>query len=76
MQREEEEAAKIYESFVESFGEKPEDIGTAPKSFVRGGTIQPGSAAKDGGSGTTADRTLHYTHATDILPQPAEIADW
>ena len=40
-QREEEEAAKLYEDFVESFGDKDEESG---KSFVQGDTIQPGSA--------------------------------
>ena len=44
VQRAEEEAAKLYEDFVESFGEKEEDA-AASKSFVRGGTIQPSSSA-------------------------------
>ena len=38
MQRAEAEAAKVYEEFVDSFADSNED-----KSFVRGGTIQPGS---------------------------------
>lgn len=45
MQREEEEAAKLYEDFVESFGDKDEESG---KSFVRGETIQPGSQQSSG----------------------------
>ena len=39
MQRADAEAAKVYEEFVDSFAEDTDD-----KSFVRGGTIQPGSA--------------------------------
>lgn len=38
VQRAEAEAAKVYEEFVDSFADAPEE-----KSFVRGGTIQPGS---------------------------------
>lgn len=38
LQREEEEAAKLYEDFVESFGDNEEEAG---KSFVKGETIQP-----------------------------------
>ncbi len=47
LQREEEEAAKLYEDFVESFGDKDEETG---KSFVQGETIQPGSSQTAGGS--------------------------
>ncbi|KAK9825189.1 hypothetical protein WJX81_005170 [Elliptochloris bilobata] len=41
------EAAKLYEEFVQSFGDggEGEGGGAAPRAFVRGGTIQPGSSA-------------------------------
>jgi hypothetical protein len=39
-QRAEAEAAKLYEDFVESFGEGDDD----EKSFVKGEAIQPGSS--------------------------------
>ena len=47
MQRADAEAAKLYEEFVESFGDGGGDGegGAAPRAFVRGGTIQPGSSA-------------------------------
>ncbi|KAK9824009.1 hypothetical protein WJX72_006933 [[Myrmecia] bisecta] len=41
--RADEEAAKLYDEFVESFGNAGREEG--PKAFVRGGTIQPGSSA-------------------------------
>lgn len=44
-QREQEEAAKLYEDFVDSFGDKEEEEG---KSFVRGETIQPGAGPTSG----------------------------
>ena len=47
VQRADAEAAKLYEEFVESFGDGAGDGegGAAPRAFVRGGTIQPGSSA-------------------------------
>ncbi len=45
-QRADAEAAKLYEEFVESFGDAGQAEGkTEPRAFVRGGTIQPGSSA-------------------------------
>ena len=44
VQREQEEAAKLYDDFVESF--KGEEPGT--KAFVRGGTINPNAKLSDG----------------------------
>ena len=43
-QREQEEAAKLYDDFVESF--KGDEPGT--KTFVRGGTINPNAKLSDG----------------------------
>lgn len=48
-QRENEEAAKLYEEFVESFGASEHQADKGPKAFVRGGTIQPGSAPSAAG---------------------------
>ena len=45
LQREQEEAAKLYEDFVESFGDKEED---GSKSFVKGEVIQPGTSHSSG----------------------------
>ena len=48
MQRADAEAAKLYEEFVQSFGDgggDGEGGAAAPRAFVRGGTIQPGSSA-------------------------------
>lgn len=45
--RAEAEAAKLYEDFVESFGEGEEE----EKSFVKGETIQPGSSQASQNSG-------------------------
>ena len=56
VQRAEEEAAKLYEDFVESFGEKEEDA-AASKSFVRGGTIQPGSSTAAASAAAAAGET-------------------
>lgn len=45
-QRADAEAAKVYEEFVQSFGDANEsESKSAPRAFVRGGTIQPGSSA-------------------------------
>ena len=47
LQRADAEAAKLYEEFAASFGsEEPEAAGG--RSFVRGGTIQPGSRPSAG----------------------------
>ena len=48
-QKEEAEAAKLYEEFVESFGEAKPEENSGPKAFLRGGTIQPGSSAAQAG---------------------------
>jgi hypothetical protein len=48
LQRDDEEAAKVYEEFVAAFageGEEKKGKEKGPKAFVRGGTIQPGSSA-------------------------------
>lgn len=45
-QRADAEAAKVYEEFVQSFGDANEsESKSAPRAFVRGGTIQPGTSA-------------------------------
>lgn len=46
-QKEADEAAKLYEDFVESFAEDPAEKG--PKAFVRGEVIQPGQRPTDSG---------------------------
>ena len=46
LQRAEAEAAKLYEDFVESFGEGDEE----DKSFVKGETIQPNSSFQNSGN--------------------------
>ena len=48
MQRDDEEAAKVYEEFVKDFGGGDDEPGK--KVFVRGGVIQPGQS----GSATAA----------------------
>ncbi len=48
-QKEEAEAAKLYEEFVESFGDAKPEESSGPKAFLRGGTIQPGSSAAQAG---------------------------
>ena len=47
-QKEEEDARKLYDEFVESFGDEPEQKATN-RSFTRGGVIQPGSSASSAG---------------------------
>ena len=47
-QREEEDAKKLYDEFVTSFGDEPEQKGSQ-RSFKRGGVIQPGSSASSTG---------------------------
>ena len=46
MQRADAEAAKLYEEFAASFSSEPEK--PDGRSFVRGGTIQPGSRPSAG----------------------------
>jgi len=46
-QRADEEAAKIYEEFVESFKTEEEEDNRGVKAFVRGGTVQPGSRSHE-----------------------------
>lgn len=46
MQRDEEEAAKVYEDFVKDFGDGNED--TTKTGFVRGGVIEPGKRNDSG----------------------------
>ena len=48
VQREEEDAKKLYDEFVTSFGDEPEQKGSQG-SFKRGGVIQPGSSASSAG---------------------------
>jgi hypothetical protein len=48
LQKAEEEAAKVYEEFVESFAADEAEDGRGVKAFVRGGTVMPGSSAHDG----------------------------
>jgi hypothetical protein len=48
LQKADEEAAKVYEEFVESFSSDPTEDGRGVKAFVRGGTVMPGSSAHDG----------------------------
>ena len=48
MQREDEEAARLYEEFVESF--KADDV-PGGKAFVWGGTINPDDQSKAGTEG-------------------------
>ncbi len=50
MQKADEEAAKVYEEFVESF-KSENDGGRQPKQFVRGGTVLPGSKPSEGERG-------------------------
>lgn len=46
LQKEEEEAAKVYEEFVESFAGTDEERSSV-KTFVRGGTVQPGQRSHE-----------------------------
>ncbi|KAF6245152.1 hypothetical protein COO60DRAFT_1467710, partial [Scenedesmus sp. NREL 46B-D3] len=48
LQKADEEAAKVYEEFVESFAAEQAEDGRGVKAFVRGGTVMPGSSAHDG----------------------------
>ena len=66
LQRAEAEAAKLYEDFVESFGEGEEE----EKSFVKGETIQPGSSQALQSSGEHVLRLpLLPSHpSTAVLP--------
>lgn len=48
-QKEEEDARKLYDEFVESFGDEPEQK-ASQRSFTRGGVIQPGSSASSAGA--------------------------
>lgn len=54
-QKADEEAAKVYEDFVESFkgDEGPKDGGV--KAFVRGGVVAPGSRSTDASGGSCKD---------------------
>eukprot|EP00798_Chlamydomonas_sp_ICE-L_P032267 gene32267-16833_t len=62
-QKADEEAAKVYEDFVESFKseEAPMSRGGGPpvKAFLRGGIVQPGQS-DTGGSGSTAKKSQKY----------------
>lgn len=49
LQKEEEDARKLYDEFVESFGDEPEQK-ASNRSFTRGGVIQPGSSASSVGT--------------------------
>lgn len=53
MQREEEETARLYQEFVESF---QEDTTPGSKVFVRGGTINPNEKAKADSQGWCHDK--------------------
>ena len=48
-QKEEEDARKLYDEFVESFGDEPEQK-ASKRSFTRGGVIQPGTSASSAGT--------------------------
>ena len=58
LQKADEEAAKLYEDFVESFAEDPAEKG--PKAFVRGEVIQPGQRPSDSGSLAAGCRHRNY----------------
>ncbi len=58
MQKEEEDARKLYDEFVESFGDEPEQK-ASKKSFTRGGVIQPGSSASSAGTLSLPESTAH-----------------
>ena len=60
MQKEEEDARKLYDEFVESFGDEPEQK-ASKKSFTRGGVIQPGSSASSAGHALPARINSSYT---------------
>ena len=61
MQKADEEAAKIYEDFVESFKSEEEPVHDAPavKAFVHGGVAMPGSRQPE--AGTAAAQLLFLT---------------
>lgn len=47
LQKADEEAAKVYEEFVESFKSDETDERGGVKTFVRGGTVAPGSRSTE-----------------------------
>lgn len=55
MQRDEAETAKLYEEFQSEFAGEGAGA-SAPKAFVRGGTIEPGKAAPAPSSGRKAGK--------------------
>ena len=62
MQKADEEAAAVYNEFVESFAEGPQDR-PGSRAFVRGEVIQPGKAASAAGQ-------LQCSWASDCSPSP------
>jgi len=63
VQRADEEAAKLYEEFAASFSSEPDK--PDGRSFVRGGTIQPGSRPSAGATHGLLFRALaNEAHAT------------
>lgn len=76
MQRDEEEAARVYEEFVKDFGGgRPSGTG-----FVRGGVIQPGSRGDASASGSRQEKkvympSLHGPGIAGVFGDSKEEAD-
>ncbi len=71
LQRDEEEAAKVYEEFVKDFGGADNDD-PGKKAFVRGGVIQPGQPTtvnnEGGGGGGSSVEKREYV--PPLAPPP------
>jgi hypothetical protein len=57
LQRAEDETARLYQEFLESF---QGDITPGSKAFVRGGTINPNEKVKPGSEGQCHRKTLYF----------------
>jgi hypothetical protein len=67
LQRDDEEAAKVYEEFVKDFGGADnEDSGN--KAFVSGGVIQPGQQNSNRSNAKPVDKRQQYV--PPLAPQP------
>jgi hypothetical protein len=75
LQRADEEAAKVYEDFVESFkGDDPGRDGGV-KTFVRGGVVAPGSRSHDATGACWRCRNKHKQQ-TAAAWKAAHVAGW
>ena len=68
LQKEEEDARKLYDEFVESFGDEPEQK-ASKRSFTHGGVIQPGSSASSAGTSLACLHAMHSPSWVYITPR-------